>query len=98
MPYTYLDWVVTHNFFNPPHKTDLREAYRGIILDFVLDRKKTPPAITNYWKLWEKECVKLFPNFKPTCGQDVREALQLVATKAWLNNKRIDKLKDLIEV
>ena len=40
--------VPVTEFYNPPYKAHLREAYKGIIPDFVVQQPKNPPSHAYY--------------------------------------------------
>lgn len=84
MPLMELDWKCTWQFFKPKRKIFLREAYRGVVPDFVLDQAKAAPAFTDYWQLWNLELRELMPDYKPKSIEDIKAILQFLATKAWM--------------
>jgi asparagine synthetase B (glutamine-hydrolysing) len=73
--YPYYDW--------DQEKKHLREAYRGILPDFVLDRRKSPGK-KDYWVIWRQELQQYFPNETPRCEEDIQNLWQLWCTKEWL--------------
>jgi len=91
MPFTKLDFHKTLRYWDSKQeKTLLREAYKGIIPDFVRERKKVAGG-ANYLLFWEKELHKHYPQPNPH-GKDVTRALvrrlwQLHATKVWLEQQ-----------
>jgi asparagine synthetase B (glutamine-hydrolysing) len=97
MPFMKLDWQKMLPCFDPPTKAKLREAYRGILPDYIIDKKKVAPAFSErcYMELWEKHLKQHFPgvNVKDTKG--VRLCLQNLAVTAWLETSiksRVGKL------
>jgi len=88
-PFERLDWRECLKWYAPPTKAVLKEAYRDILPNFIIERRKTPPAYINYWQLWKLSICKYFPNYHPKSIYDVRECLKYLATEAWLNaNKK----------
>ena len=49
-PFCDLNWVqlLRENAYMPPYKTMLKDAYRGIIPDWILDNNSQPPAAKTY--------------------------------------------------
>lgn len=85
-PFLNLDWRDTYNYYDyEQHKRYLKEAYRGVIPDFVLNRKKNP-ASRNYWILWENELKSRFPNvsLNPQTAEHVRNLFNVWVMKEWL--------------
>ena len=77
-------------FFKPTKKMFLRNAYNGIIPEFVMDQVKLPPASSNYWQMWRREITHLFPNYVPNSMDDIRRALHFLATDAWMKTHKHD--------
>jgi len=88
-PYGDLDWEKTKKFHENPNKRLFREAYRGVIPDFVINKKKTPPPFADYWKLWNKELKQYFPDYVPKSVEDIKTILQSLATEAWLKSNLV---------
>lgn len=87
-PFSDLDWVYHYwSGYRPPNKAALRKAYEGIIPDFVRKAPASPPAFTNYFDTWTKELRDYVEFDKPEDSltvQDIKDALQLLATDAWV--------------
>ena len=90
MPFADLDWRWSMQFFKPTKKMFLRNAYNGIIPEFVMDQVKLPPASSNYWQMWRREITHLFPNYVPNSMDDIRRALHFLATDAWMKTHKHD--------
>ena len=77
-------WIDPHD--TPIDKQNLREAYKGIIPSFVLEKPKTPGRIN--WEIpsiWERE---IQPYLNVPCPKTHQEANMLVnrwITEQWLN-------------
>lgn len=83
-PFLKLDWRETYPYYDyEQHKFFLRKAYKGILPDFVLDRKKNP-ARRNYRLFWEKELKQHFATLNPTSDEEIRELWQIWVTQEWL--------------
>ena len=87
-PFSDLDWIQHFwSDYRPPQKSALREAYKGIIPDFVRTAPASPPAFTNYFDTWTKELRDYVEFDKPEnqlTEQDIKDALQLLATDVWV--------------
>lgn len=84
-PFSDIPRMEVIDCFYPPDKKLLRRAYKDLIPDFVASQ---PPAFTsNYWKLWNTEIYQYFKDYKPETLTDVRNALQLLATKYWVESR-----------
>lgn len=94
-PFSDLDWFeFYHSSYFPPQKIILRETYKGIIPNFVIDIPAQPPAFTNYFDTWRKE-LKDYVEFEDDANisiQQIKDALQLLATDAWCKARKM-KLK-----
>ena len=82
-PFLDLDWQDTFKYYAPSEKWMLRKEYALKIPDFVIGKKKTPPAFTNWIELWEKELHIYFPNYKPKNETDVKLAMQAIVAEKW---------------
>jgi asparagine synthetase B (glutamine-hydrolysing) len=79
-----LSWAKTLPYYDPlQQKRYLKKAYRGVIPDFVLDRRKLNGR-KDYWVIWRKELSGMFPGCLPSCEQDIIEMWNLWVTKEWL--------------
>ena len=90
MPFTDLDWKWSMQYFKRPNKLFLRNAYQGIIPEFVMDQVKASPGFTNYWQMWRAEIGKILPGYTPRSVDDIRRALQFLATEAWMKVHKND--------
>lgn len=84
LPFTYLPVEQTLPYWDcGREKTALREAYKGILPDFVVERKKKPGRPT-WRKLWERELCQLYPHLEPETDAEIRTLLNRYATGVWL--------------
>ena len=74
-------------YFFPPEKQTLRDAYAGIIPDWIRHAPVQPPAFTQYMDVWERELKGKYEGRDPVNPQDVKDILQVLATDAWNNGK-----------
>ena len=84
-----LRFTVTYPYYDhDQEKRHVRDAYRGILPDFVLDKRKLNGR-KDYWVLWQSELKQKFPNEKPRSEEDIQSLLQLWVTKEWLKTHNI---------
>jgi len=84
-PFTRLDWTKSYLYFDHENmKTHLRKAYRNLLPKFVVERQKQRGG-PDYWKLWKRELRTFFPGIIPNTEEEIRNLLNLYATKTWLN-------------
>lgn len=84
IPFTYLPINETLLYWDPTReKKHLRNAYREILPDFVIERRKMPgrPA---WRKLWDRELRQLYPSMEPESDEKIRSLLNRYATGIWL--------------
>jgi len=77
--------------YRPPNKMGLREAYKGLIPDFIVNAPSEAPGFANYFSTWERELtdyVEITNQDHPTVGE-VKGALQLLATDAWCKARKV---------
>lgn len=80
-----LHWQLTLPFYDQEqNKRFLRESYRGILPDFVVNRKKLNGRFS-YWVMWKQELQRYFPNCNPESEDDIRELLNRWVTREWLS-------------
>lgn len=84
--YPYYDW--------DQEKRLVREAYRGILPDFVLNRRKLNGR-KDYWCIWNDELQKHFPLETPQSEEDIITLLNLFATKLWLRTHDVTSYQTL---
>lgn len=82
-PFMQLDWRYFLPIHHNPNKKYLREAYRGLIPDWIINYPSEPPAYTNYQKLWQKEFAPYFAN-NPESNIEARLRIQKVVMNLWL--------------
>jgi len=83
VPFLDLDWEKTVAYYDVnQEKALLRKAYRGILPDFVVERKKMNGRF-NYWVIYEKEIKQYFPESDPKCEDDIRQLLNVWVTREW---------------
>lgn len=89
VPFSDMYWKDVVDYYSPPDKKLLRDAYSDILPDFVIDTNSSqPPAfVSNYRKLWNTELYKYFPDYSPSSVSDIREILQLLVTKIWIQHR-----------
>lgn len=86
VPYLNLDWRETYPYFDyEQHKIYLRQAYKGILPKFVLNKKKRP-ANRNYHLFWKQELHNFFPHDNPHSNAEIRELWNIWVTKEWLKH------------
>jgi len=79
-----LDWRLTYQYYDRERKKRfLREAYRDVLPDFVVNRKKLNGRFS-YWVMWEKELKQYFPHSQPRTEDDIRWLLNKWVTREWL--------------
>ena len=80
-----LHWQNTISYYdNDQNKRLLREAYTGILPDFVVNRKKLNGRFS-YWVMWKQELQKYFPDSNPESEDDIRGLLNRWVTQEWLS-------------
>jgi asparagine synthetase B (glutamine-hydrolysing) len=86
MPFMKLDWQKMLPCFAPPTKAKLREAYRAILPDFIINKAKVAPAFSerSYMEIWNNHLCKFYSGYKAENSKDVRKFLQNYATRAWI--------------
>lgn len=92
MPFHDLDIRDTLEYYRPPRKELLVEAYKDLLPKAVVS---SPPAFSNknnYVKLWEKEVKKYFPRFEPKSLQDIRDKFQELAIYFWYEQNKLEDL------
>lgn len=90
-PFDELNWKDTIKYYTPPNKYYLRDAYSGILPNFIIEgRNKIAPAFTNYWQMWYKYIRPRFPHYKPDSVEDIRKLLRYLAVKAWQEANQSD--------
>ena len=78
-----LDFTVTRPFYDvTQEKAFLRAAYRGVLPDFVLQKRKQNGRF-DYWVMWHKEIKPYFPDANPHGEDDIRELLNAWVTREW---------------
>lgn len=86
-PFTYLDWRETLPYFDyEQHKKYLREAYQGILPDFVVAKKKDPANI-DYFLLWKEGLNKHFPEVDPENTEEIKQLFNVWVTKTWFQER-----------
>lgn len=85
--YPYYDW--------DQEKRLVREAYKGILPDFVLDRRKLNGR-KDYWVVWQSELKQYFPGEKPLCEVDVQRLWQLWVTREWLKSHDVKAYETVV--
>jgi asparagine synthetase B (glutamine-hydrolysing) len=79
-----LSWARTIGWHDSCHeKRFLREAYRNILPDFVVDRKKQNGR-KDYWMIWRQELKRYFPSLQPRSEEDIRRIWNVWVTREWL--------------
>jgi asparagine synthetase B (glutamine-hydrolysing) len=76
--YPYYDW--------DQEKKLVRDAYAGLLPDFVLNRRKLNGR-KDYWKLWNQELKHQFKNVTPRSVEDIQELWNLWVTRIWLRQR-----------
>lgn len=79
-----LRFNVTYPYYDhDQEKKFVREAYAGILPDFVLERRKLNGR-KDYWVIWQQELKQYFPNEQPRTEEDIQNLWNLWVTKEWL--------------
>lgn len=91
MPFSMLDFRKTLPFWDAKReKTHLRQAYKGILPEFVLNRRKKSGG-ADYIKFWKRELSAKFPlhpaDDEPTAST-IRKLWQQYATYVWLQTRK----------
>lgn len=84
-PFAYLPIANTLPYFDKytRDKNLLREYYRGVIPDFVLDRKKQPGR-TPWLKIWDREVSPHIPGEKPKTRYQAQRIIWMWIMKEWV--------------
>lgn len=78
-----LDWRVTYPYYDSnQEKAKLREAYKDILPDFVINRRKQNGRF-DYFVMWEREIKPYFPDATPTTEEEIRQLLNVWVTREW---------------
>lgn len=78
-----LDWQVTYPYYDKTQeKTKLREAYKDILPDYVVNRKKQNGRF-DYFVMWNREIKQYFPDANPTTEEEIRQLLNVWVTREW---------------
>ena len=86
-----LRFNVTYPYYDHDQEKKLvREAYRNILPDFVVENRKLNGR-KDYWVIWQTELRQIYPDEKPRCEQDIQALLNLHVTKLWLKTHDIAK-------
>ncbi len=84
-----LRFTVTYPFYDhDQEKKHLRKAYRGILPDFVLERRKLNGR-KDYWSIWRQELSRHFPDQKPRTIEDIQTLWNLYVTRIWLEQHEL---------
>lgn len=79
-----LDWRLSYSYYDRnQEKALVKKAYRDILPDFVLKRRKLNGR-KDYHVIWEKELCQYFPNEHPKTEKEIIELWNLWTTKMWL--------------
>ncbi len=79
-----LRFNVTYPYYDhDQEKKFVREAYRGILPDFVVERRKLNGR-KDYWVIWEHELKQYFPSESPKTEEDIQDLWNLYVTTEWL--------------
>ena len=88
-PYMSLDTTDTRQFYDENHeKRYLREAYQGILPDFILKKRKQP-AGPNEQLLWKMELAEYFPEVhEALTDEQIRWYWNVWVMREWLQSRR----------
>jgi len=88
IPFTYLPINETLKYWDPKReKTYLRQAYKGILPEFIINRRKKPGRPT--WRtLWDRELCRICPHLNPKTDEEIRVILNRYATAIWLGVRK----------
>jgi asparagine synthetase B (glutamine-hydrolysing) len=88
-----LDWTKTYPYYDHnEEKQFFREAYKGILPDFVVERRKLNGR-KNYFALWGKELEQYFPDAHPTSEEEIRVLWQTWCTREWLKSHGVSEIR-----
>jgi len=79
-----LNWRLTLGYYDVAHeKRYLRKAYKDILPEFVLERKKQNGRFS-YYVMWDEELRLYFPDdMHPANETEIRELLNMWVTREW---------------
>jgi len=78
-----LDYTITYPHYDYSHnKRLLRKAYKNILPDFVVNRKKLNGRF-DYWVMWKQEMKPYFPEAEPKSEDEIRQLLNVWVTREW---------------
>jgi len=85
IPFLKLDVRHTRPFWDEKYKdkTPLRQIYKGIVPDFIIDRKKNPGRI-DFCQIWDSEVAPHIPGPKPENRQESYALINKYVMEKWL--------------
>ena len=87
-PFLKLSFHETLRYYDPlKQKTLLREAYRDILPEFIISRRKRRGGVS-YWALWYEALRYELPFREPRDEEDIRTYFHYWASQVWLESKR----------
>jgi asparagine synthetase B (glutamine-hydrolysing) len=91
-----LRFNVTYPYYDhDQEKRFVREAYKGILPDFVIENRKLNGR-KDYWVFWNQELSQKFPNEKPRSEQDIIKLWNLYVTKEWLKLHDVSVIETVV--
>ena len=87
IPFLRLDVRQTMPYWDGEHrdKTHLRNLYKNIIPDFVVERKKNPGRL-NFCKIWDREIAPHIPVSKPETRLESYKIINKWVIEKWLES------------
>lgn len=83
-----LRFNVTYPYYDhDQEKKFIREAYRGILPDFVIENRKLNGR-KDYWNIWQ-ELKQYYPAEQPRSEQDIINLLNVWVTVEWLKSHNV---------
>ena len=79
-----LSMMKTYRYYDvEQNKQKLKKAYKNILPDFVLERRKKGGRFS-YWIMWNNELKSYFPNCHPRSEEEIKWLLNKWCTREWL--------------
>ena len=83
---------ITYPYYDfEQNKRYLREAYKNILPDFVVERKKLNGR-KNYNIMWQKELKPYFPNANPQSEEEIKELWNGWVYREWLRTRELEPI------
>ena len=97
-PFTMLDFRETLPYWDPKgEKTLLREAYKDVLPDFVVQRPKNRGG-PNWRLFWTRELSRFYPSVQPRSDEEIRNFFNDWTVREWLKTQLPQVKEKLLEV